>query len=86
MDRRDFIKVTGISGASLYGFSSLLSCVNSENRIDEEIKQQALYAFKRFEEVWDFSDFWKRGNTFDACLVFADAVQKRWPNDPEDVG
>ena len=83
MDRRDFIKVTGISGASLYGFSSLLSCVNSENGRDEELKQQALYAFKRFEDVWDFFDFWKRGNTFDACLVFADAVQKRWPNDPE---
>ncbi len=45
--------------------------------------ETALAAFKRFAEVWEFDDFWKRGNTFDACLVFAAAVQTRWPDDPE---
>ncbi|MCK5469318.1 MAG: hypothetical protein KAI99_12430, partial [Cyclobacteriaceae bacterium] len=34
-------------------------------------------------EIWNFNDFWKRGNTFDACLTFADAVQQRWPDDQE---
>ncbi len=44
-------------------------------------KNQALAAFSRFQGVWEFNDFWKRGNTFDACLVFAAAVQRRWPGD-----
>lgn len=36
---------------------------------------QCINAFNRFEEVWDFNDFWKRRNTFDACLTFTDALQ-----------
>jgi hypothetical protein len=83
MDRRKFIQVTGISGLTFSGFMPLLSCSNSIEGIELELKEQALLAFQRFEEVWDFSDFWKRGNTFDACLVFAQAVQQRWPNDPQ---
>ena len=59
----------------------LLSCSNNDTSMEEALKQQALLAFQRFEEVWDFNDFWKRGNTFDACLVFANAVRKQWPND-----
>ncbi len=83
MDRRKFIKVTGISGITISGLLPFLSCSSDDPSFEEELKQQALLAFKRFEEVWDFFDFWKRGNTFDACLVFANAVQQRWPNDPQ---
>ena len=81
MDRRKFIQVTGISGLSFSGLMPFLSCSSDNPALEEELKQQALLAFKRFEEVWDFFDFWKRGNTFDACLVFADAVTERWPKD-----
>jgi len=58
---------------------------NNKNNLEigVELKQKALLTFKRFEQVWDFSDFWKRGNTFDACLVFAKAVDQQWPDDPE---
>jgi hypothetical protein len=83
MDRRKFIQVTGISGITIIGLMPLLSCTENGTEIEKELKKQALLAFQRFEEVWDFFDFWKRGNTFDACLVFANAVQQRWPNDPQ---
>ena len=83
MDRRRFIQVTGVSGIAFSGFMPLLSCSSNDPNLEEQLKRQALLAFKRFEEVWDFFDFWKRGNTFDACLVFAAAVQQRWPNDPQ---
>lgn len=46
------------------------------------LKSTCLSAFHRFEEVWEFNDFWKRGNTFDACLVFAAAAHEQWPDDP----
>ena len=71
------------SGITFSGLWPLLSCSGNEQHVEEELKKQALMAFKRFEDVWDFFDFWKRGNTFDACLVFANAVQQRWPDDPE---
>ena len=53
-----------------------------DSDIEDKLKTWAIAAFKRFEEIWNFNDFWKRGNTFDACLNFVDAVQQRWPNDP----
>ncbi|MCG8307653.1 MAG: hypothetical protein MI975_09700 [Cytophagales bacterium] len=83
MKRRRFIHSVGISGIAFSGLLPAISCVSNRKDPEEELKQQALLAFKRFEEVWDFSDFWKRGNTFDACLVFANAMQKRWPDDPQ---
>lgn len=43
----------------------------------------SLAAFRRFKQIWEFDDFWKRGNTFDACLTFVAAALNRWPNDPE---
>lgn len=49
---------------------------------ETELKMNALLAFERFAEVWDFNDFWKRGNTFDACLVFAWELDERWPDEP----
>lgn len=55
----------------------------NHNNYEDNLKAQSIAAFNRFEEVWDFNDFWKRGNTFDACLTFADAAHKQWPNDPE---
>jgi len=83
MDRREFIRVTGVSGIAFSGLMPLISCSNDDPDLEAHLRQQTLLAFKRFEEVWDFNDFWKRGNTFDACLVFAAAVSKRWPDDPE---
>jgi hypothetical protein len=93
MDRRKFIQVTGLSGIGVSGigvsgiaFSGLIplrSCSSHEPGLEEQLKQKALLAFKRFEEVWDFFDFWKRGNTFDACLVFAAALNRQWPDDQE---
>ena len=83
MDRREFIRVTGISGIAFSGLMPLISCSNDDPDFEEQLKKQALLAFKRFEEVWDFNDFWKRGNTFDACLVLASAVNQQWPDDPE---
>lgn len=80
MHRRNFIRITGISGLTISGLTPLLSCSNSE--ADSELQEQAFLAFERFREVWNFNDFWKRGNTFDACLIFVQAVQKRWPNHP----
>ena len=53
-----------------------------DSDIEDKLKTWAIAAFKRFEEIWNFNDFWKRGNTFDACLTFVDVVQQRWPNDP----
>jgi hypothetical protein len=50
---------------------------------EENIKKQSIAAFKRFEAVWNFNDFWKRGNTFDACLNFANALHSKWPLDTE---
>jgi hypothetical protein len=76
------MQITGISGITISGLLPLISCSNEDSNLEEEIKQQAFLAFKRFEEVWNFSDFWKRGNTFDACLVFADALRQKWPDDP----
>jgi hypothetical protein len=49
----------------------------------EKLRVQSIAAFNRFEEVWNFNDFWKRGNTFDACLNFADALYNKWPADAE---
>jgi uncharacterized protein YyaL (SSP411 family) len=31
--------------------------------------------------VWEFVDFWKRANTFDAALHFVTAVRARWPDE-----
>ncbi|WP_298554119.1 hypothetical protein [uncultured Algibacter sp.] len=82
MERRKFIRNTSLFGVSLMSFSSFTSFAHFNSNVPEKIlKNQALLAFKRFSEVWNFNDFWKRGNTFDACLVFADALQKRWPDD-----
>lgn len=65
------------------GIGTLISCKKVESIGKEEVlKSRAIAAFKRFEDIWNFNDFWKRGNTFDACLTFVDAALQRWPNDP----
>ncbi|MCB0450438.1 MAG: hypothetical protein KDC97_10005 [Confluentibacter sp.] len=68
----------------LLGFLMFQSCSNNESSIiEKELKLRSIAAFNRFEEVWNFNDFWKRGNTFDACLTFVEAASNQWPNDPE---
>lgn len=31
--------------------------------VDVQLKNRFISAFERFETVWNFKDFWKRGNT-----------------------
>jgi len=84
MKRRKFINLVGSSAAIMTSSNMLFALENeSNNKIEDKLKKWSFAAFKRFEEVWDFNDFWKRGNTFDACLTFVDAVQTRWSSDPE---
>ena len=84
MERRKFIQLTGSSAALISGTGFLYACNNSTERTYEEtLKEYSIAAFKRFEEVWNFNDFWKRGNTFDACLTFVDAAHQQWPDDPK---
>ena len=83
MERRKFIKVSSSCATLLTTTGMFFTCKNStETAIEDKLKTWAFAAFKRFEEIWNFNDFWKRGNTFDACLTFVDAVQQRWPDDP----
>jgi hypothetical protein len=84
MIRRKFIQAAGSYAALVAGPSTLFTCkIPNAKRKEDDLKSMALTSFERFEEVWNFNDFWKRGNTFDACLVFADAVRQQWPDDPE---
>ena len=82
MKRRKFIQLTGSSAAFIAGTGAFTAYANISNNDDDTLRSQALAAFRRFKKVWNFNDFWKRGNTFDACLVFADAADKRWPGEP----
>ncbi|WP_242202041.1 glycoside hydrolase family 76 protein [Aestuariivivens insulae] len=85
MKRRKFVKATGSYSILLAAAGALTACGASTNGKDEdkELLEQSIKAFKRFSEVWDFQDFWKRGNTFDACLVFVSAMVQRWPDNDE---
>ncbi len=49
----------------------------------EEIKHYSLKAFDCFKKNWDFDNFWKRANTCDACVRFAEVFLSHYPNDPE---
>ena len=84
MERRNFIKITG-SSALIVGAGGLFVSCNpiGNSGYEEELKEWSFAAFDRFVEVWNFNDFWKRGNTFDACLNFVAAVQEQWPDDPK---
>ncbi|MCU7552213.1 hypothetical protein OCK74_24050 [Chitinophagaceae bacterium LB-8] len=85
MKRRSFVKTAG-------SFAVFFPCVKAlgsiglgeENHDDvDDLKMRCITAFNRFETIWEFNDFWRRGNTFDACLNFTDAAQQRWPDDTE---
>ncbi len=81
MKRRTFVR-TGLLGSLAWGSVGLLPrCRPAAG--DNELKERSLAAFRRFREVWDFNDFWKRGNTMDTCVTFALAARQRWPRDPE---
>ncbi|ROZ78144.1 hypothetical protein [Ramlibacter sp. WS9] len=47
-----------------------------------DIKNWAVAGAARFESVWDFTDYWKRSNTFHGFLRFVDAAAERWGDDP----
>lgn len=46
--------------------------------MDIDIKASAVAGAARFENVWNFVDFWKRSNTFHGFLRFVDAAEQRW--------
>lgn len=48
-----------------------------------DLHSQAIAAFHRYMEVWDFDNYWTRSNTFEAAIEFATAARMRWPHDPE---
>lgn len=84
MERRKFMRLAGSLGIIIPWAGTLMSFEKLVgNGVKQNLKSRALSAFRRYEAVWDSGDFWKRGNTFDACLVFADAAHEKWPNDPE---
>ena len=84
MKRRDFARLTSLAALLLPSQKMFSRIAHFEELHDkEDIKKQSLAAFKRFESVWNFNDFWKRGNTFDACLTFAEAMHRKWPADAE---
>jgi len=90
MIRRDFMRMTGAgAAASLMGSGAICALADSAKKLDDKaaheevLKTRAIAAFKRFEKVWRFNDFWKRGNTMDACVTFAHAALQRWPDDSE---
>ena len=84
MKRRKFVTVSGVSAIAVATASPLLTWACNESKTNNSLlKEQALLMFNRFKDVWNFQDFWKRGNTFDACLIFAEALQQRWPNDQQ---
>jgi hypothetical protein len=84
MKRRNFIQLTSALATLMPGSDLLTACKSaSNNSFEEEIKNMAFAAFDRYAEIWNFNNFWKRGNTFDACLTFVDAVTQQWPDDPK---
>ncbi len=83
MDRREFARLTSLVALSLSYKDMFGRVVFNQFPNNDEIKKQSIAAFKRFESVWNFNDFWKRGNTFDACLTFAEALHRKWPQDVE---
>jgi len=83
MNRREFARLTSLAAFSLPYKNMFGGMVGINPFQDDDIKKQSIAAFKRFESVWNFNDFWKRGNTFDACLTFADAMHRKWPGDAE---
>lgn len=84
MKRRQFIRTTGSCGILISTTGTFVPFKDFyANDYSNTLKMRSIAAFKRFGDVWNFNDFWKRGNTFDACLTFADALQQRWPDDAE---
>lgn len=84
MDRRKFVRTSS-------GYIMLLPLMktvgnrgfSSWRQNDNRLKIQCTVAFDRFRDVWEFNDFWKRGNTMDACLNFTDALLNKWKHDAE---
>ncbi|AOW10776.1 glycoside hydrolase family 76 protein [Flavobacterium gilvum] len=85
MKRRNFVKMTG-TFALLFPYTNVLSSIDFEAKEyyeADKLFKMSIAAFNRFESVWECNDFWRRGNTFDACLNFTDVVQQKWPDKPE---
>lgn len=83
MDRRNFLEMTGKGTAFVVSGGLFFSCKERSGlNFDVQLKNRSVSAFERFETIWNFKDFWKRGNTFDACLNFLAAAGETWPGDP----
>jgi len=55
-----------------------LSGIKAGNDPVVDIKAWAIAAAERFQQVWEFQDYWKRSNTFHSFLRFVDATEQRW--------
>ena len=84
MERRKFIQLTGAGAILASGGALWNACgIAADSDYEAKLKAWSIAAFERFKEVWNFPDFWKRGNTFDACLTFVNAVCEQWPDDQD---
>lgn len=66
-----------------YGINPVSDIVECKLPSNDEIKLFSKKALLRFEEIWDFKDFWKRANTCDACLVLLDPLFAEKSHDSE---
>src|SRR5215469_13917252 len=83
MNRSEFLSISCKCALALSYTGVFGEMIAPREGQDNELRLRCIAVFDRFEQVWKFNDFWKRGNTCDACLNFASAVQHRWPYDPE---
>jgi hypothetical protein len=71
MNRRKFVQVTESCAAFFTIAGIFVACKDSnDNEFEDNLRLWSIDVFKRFEEVWNFKDFRKRGNTLDSCLTF----------------
>ncbi len=80
----DWLNQTGAVGKSEK--KSKVEVERTENSCllsDDDLKSYSIEACKRFYDVWDFDNFWKRANTCDAYLSFLEMLMRRYPYDSE---
>ena len=57
MRRREFLKITSAFSLLIPSGKIANGALFIDNKHEENIKEHAIAAFKRFEEVWNFNDF-----------------------------
>lgn len=62
-------------------FSWFITPVSKPAFQESGLKACGLQSFECFKKSWEISDFWKRANTSDACLVMLDTLISKYPYD-----